>query len=205
MTDSQATLFPQRTVTELVADINELTQEIQELYCSDDIPWIIGVSWGKDSTTILQLIWNAVYQLPEKKRHKSVYVITTDTLVENPIVAAWVRRSMKQLKIAAEKKNMPFEPHLLFPDPKASFWSCLMGKGYPAPRNGFRWCTDRMKIQPVNRFIRDKVRSHGETIIVLGARKAESQTRAKTLKKHQAGRLRNRLNVNPRLPNSLVY
>jgi DNA sulfur modification protein DndC len=36
-----------RTVAELVEDIQSLTSEIQELYCSDEIPWVIGYSGVK--------------------------------------------------------------------------------------------------------------------------------------------------------------
>jgi len=205
MTDNQLSLFPPRTVDELVEDIKNLTQEIQELYCLDKIPWIIGYSGGKDSTAILQLIWNAIAALPPEKRHKTIHVITTDTLVENPIVSVWVRKSLKQLEIAAKEQKMPVEPHLLHPSVRETFWVCLIGKGYPAPRNNFRWCTERMKIMPVNNLIRGVVRSHGESVVVLGARKAESAIRAATMKKHEAGRWRARLSPNSRLPNSNVY
>jgi DNA sulfur modification protein DndC len=43
----QISLFPSRTVTELIEDIELLTEEIQELYCLDEIPWVIGYSGGK--------------------------------------------------------------------------------------------------------------------------------------------------------------
>ena len=39
------------------ATIDLLENEVRELYVSDDVPWIIGYSGGKDSTAILQLIW----------------------------------------------------------------------------------------------------------------------------------------------------
>jgi DNA sulfur modification protein DndC len=201
----QTSLPSSRTVEQLVEHIQELTQEIQALYLSDSIPWIVGISWGKDSSTILQLIWTAIESLPVEQRHKKVYVMTTDTLVENPIVSVWVNQSMKILKAAAQEKSMPFEPHLLHPEVKNSFWTCLMGKGYPAPRHGFRWCTERMKIKPVNQFIRDILRVYGETIIILGARKSESNTRAAVLKKNEVGRVRERLSPNPNLANSLIY
>lgn len=207
MTDNQqqVSLFPSRTVTELVEEIKKLTQEIKDLYCLDEIPWIIGYSGGKDSSAVLQLVWNSIAELPAEKRTKKIHVITTDTFVENPIVSAWVNNSLKQMKVAAQEKNMPIEPNLLHPAIKETFWVCLIGRGYPAPRHGFRWCTDRMKIQPVNHFIRVMVRVHGETIIVLGTRKAESTKRAATMNKHEAGRLRDRLSPNARLPNSLIY
>ena len=194
-----------RNLAQLVEHIDELTKEIQALYLSDSVPWILGISWGKDSSTILQLIWTAIEALPVEQRHKKVYVMTTDTLVENPIVSVWVDRSMKQLKAAAELQSMPFEPHLLHPPAKDSFWSCLMGKGYPAPRHGFRWCTERMKIKPVNQFVRNILRVYGETIVVLGVRKSESSVRAAVLKKNEVGRVRDRLSPNPNLANSLIY
>jgi DNA sulfur modification protein DndC len=194
-----------RNLEQLVEHIQELTKEIQLLYASDSIPWILGISWGKDSSTILQLIWTAIEALPIEQRKKKVYVMTTDTLVENPIVSVWVNKSIKKLKAAAEEKSMPFEPHLLHPPAKDSFWSCLMGKGYPAPRHGFRWCTDRMKIKPVNQFIRNILRVYGETIVVLGVRKDESTSRAAILKKNEVGRVRDRLSPNPNLTNSLIY
>ncbi len=205
MIETQMTLFPPRTIPELVEDIQKLTKEIQDLYCLDNIPWVIGYSGGKDSTAIVQLIWNAIASLPSEKRQKTIHVITTDTFVENPIVSAWVSNSLKQIKIAAQEQNIPITPHLLNPSIKETFWVCLMGRGYPAPRNGFRWCTDRMKIQPVNDFIRDIVRVNGETIVVLGTRKAESSKRAATMLKHEVGRVRDRLSPNGRLPNSLIY
>ena len=194
-----------RNTQEFIESIEFLTAEIQQLYCQDEIPWIIGVSWGKDSSCVLQLIWNAIATLPESKRNKTIHVISTDTLVENPIVSAWVRKSQEQLQKAAIELNMPFEVHLLHPEVKNTFWVCLMGKGYPAPRNQFRWCTERMKINPANNFIRHMVRNHGETILALGTRKAESARRAATMKKHEKGRVRDRLSPNGRLMNSLIY
>jgi DNA sulfur modification protein DndC len=62
-----------------------------------------------------------------------------------------------------------------------------------------------MKIKPADHFIRERVRHHGEVILVLGTRKAESITRAKNMEKHAQGRFRDRLNINSRLPNSYIY
>jgi DNA sulfur modification protein DndC len=194
-----------RSVEQFLEDIRHLTSEIQNLYCLDSIPWIVGVSGGKDSTTVLQLIWYALSELPEEQRTKRVHVISTDTLVENPIVSAWVSQSLNKMQQAAISQKLPIQPYLLKPEVRETFWVCLIGKGYPAPRNQFRWCTERLKIHPANRFIREVVRSHSETILVLGIRKAESSKRATTMEKYEAKRLRERLSPNSSLPNSLVY
>jgi len=182
-----------------------LENEIRELYSLDDTPWIIGYSGGKDSTATLQLIWNAVRKLPESKRTKIIHVISTDTLVENPIVAAWVTRSLLSMESAAKKQSAPFHPHRLTPKVEDSFWVNLIGKGYPAPRHKFRWCTERLKIKPSTSFINGIVKASGEAILVLGTRKAESIRRAITMKEHEAGRVRDRLSPNAGLPGSLVY
>jgi DNA sulfur modification protein DndC len=191
--------------TTVIDDIPALITEIQELYCLDEIPWIVGVSWGKDSSAVLQLVWNAIATLPLEKRTKKIHVITTDTLVENPVVSAWVRQSLQQLKLAAKEQGIPIEPHLLQPVIQDTYWVNLIGKGYPAPRNQFRWCTQRLKINPANHFIREMVRANGETVLVLGTRKAESTKRAATMEKHQARRVRDHLSPNASLPNSLIY
>ncbi|MEQ8386781.1 MAG: DNA phosphorothioation system sulfurtransferase DndC [Coleofasciculus sp. A1-SPW-01] len=206
MTDNQQmSLFPPRTVAELVEDIEQLTQEIQTLYCEDNIPFVIGWSGGKDSTVVLQLVWSAIAALPPEKRTKTIHVITNDTLVENPIVTAWVRKSLDRMKIAAQKQGMPIQPHLTYPAIQDTFWVCLIGKGYPAPRNRFRWCTERLKIKPADSFIREVIRTNGEVILVLGTRKAESVKRAANMAKHREWRVRDRLNTNPSRPNSLIY
>ncbi|WP_438291210.1 DNA phosphorothioation system sulfurtransferase DndC [Streptomyces sp. HUAS TT7] len=183
----------------------ELTEEVRELYTADEVPWVIGYSGGKDSTAVLQLVWTALKELPAEKRTKTVHVISTDTLVENPVVAAWVTTSLETMEKAAAEQGLPIEPHKLTPEIKDTFWVNLIGRGYPAPRPKFRWCTERLKIKPSNSFIRNVVAAHGEAIMVLGIRKTESQARARAMEKHEKRRVRDRLSPNANLPNSLVY
>src|SRR5688572_13351578 len=59
--------------------------EVQKLYAEDQIPWVVGYSGGKDSTATLQLVWLAIAQLPAKDRRKPIFIISTDTQVENPV------------------------------------------------------------------------------------------------------------------------
>ncbi|MEX5297515.1 DNA phosphorothioation system sulfurtransferase DndC [Kocuria sp. CPCC 205292] len=185
--------------------IDELTEEICELYCADEVPWVVGYSGGKDSTAVLQLVWLALSKLTPEARRKPVYVISTDTLVENPVVAAWVSKSLEKMATAAEEQDLPVQPNRLTPEVKDTFWVNLIGQGYPAPRPKFRWCTERLKIRPSNSFIKRVVHNHGEAILVLGTRKAESAARARTMEHHEKGRVRDRLSPNGSLPNSLVY
>jgi len=185
--------------------IASLCEEIRELYLADQVPWIIGYSGGKDSTAVLQLIWAAVQEIPLDQRKKIINVISTDTLVENPVVSAWVSKSLQVMKTAATEQKLPIRPHRLTPDVSSTFWVNLIGRGYPAPRHKFRWCTERLKIRPSNTFINSIVKSSGEAILVLGTRKAESTSRAANMTRHEKGRVRDRLSPNSSLPGSLVY
>ena len=185
--------------------LKALRKEIIDLYLADDIPWVIGYSGGKDSTATLQLIWQALLEINPKQREKQVHVITTDTLVENPIVAAWVNTSLKQMQIAADEQSLPISAHKLTPDIGNTFWVNLIGRGYPAPRPRFRWCTERLKIDPVSKYITDVVRQNGEAIVVLGTRKAESTSRARVMNRFEAKRIRDHLNPHTTLPNAYVY
>lgn len=184
-----------------------IIKEIQELYLSDSLPWIIGYSGGKDSTASLQLIWTAIAALPEdRRRFKPIHVISTDTLVENPVIAMWVELSLDQMKLAAMTQRLPIHPHRLTPSLENRFWVNLIGKGYPAPRPKFRWCTDRLKISASTKFIQDLSEANGEAILVLGQRRGESQTRDKIMDQYQAS-TRERLsrNKDPKLSRVWVY
>lgn len=185
--------------------IAAVCEEITSLYLADTTPWVIGYSGGKDSTAVTQLVWMALARLePSKKNHKPIYVITTDTLVENPVVAAWVRSSLDAMKQEAQRQHLPFFPELLEPPPNDSFWVNLIGRGYPAPRPGFRWCTERLKIKPTSRFIENTASRFGEAILLIGARKAESATRSASLSRRQS-LTKEGLTAHPDLVSTLVY
>jgi DNA sulfur modification protein DndC len=186
------------------ATIAERMEVVKKLYLSDTIPWVVGYSGGKDSTATLQLVWKALRQLAPEQLHKDVHVISTDTLVENPIVAQWVAHSLKVMEAAAKEQGLPIKPHRLTPEVKDRFWVNLIGKGYPAPRPKFRWCTSRLKINPSNSFIKRLEQQNGEAIVVLGTRKAESAARAASMKRHE-GSTREWLNRNGQLERSWVF
>jgi DNA sulfur modification protein DndC len=73
----------------------------------------------------------------------------------------------------------------------------IIGRGYPPPNRVFRWCTQRLKIDPVSVFVRKGIGHWGEAILHLGARRAESSTRAQTMADRET---RNGLRRHPDLP-----
>jgi DNA sulfur modification protein DndC len=185
-------------------DLGDILDEIQEVYTQHDYPWVIGYSGGKDSTATTQLIWQAVSRLPEEERTKQIHVISTNTLVETPAIVDHVQSSHKRMEKHAEEQNMPVSTHLLEPQVDDTFWVNMIGRGYPAPNNIFRWCTDRMKIQPSNRFIMQRVAKNGNVILALGSRRGESATRDQVLEMHEVEGMKH-LNRHGQLHGAWVY
>jgi DNA sulfur modification protein DndC len=171
-------------------------------------PWIIGFSGGKDSTVLLTLVWFALRRIKENaiapfQLRRPVYVVCNDTLVENPIIATYVDNVLNQIENSAREEDLPIFVRKTIPKLEDSFWVNVIGKGYPVPNNAFRWCTDKMKIKPTARFIVEQVDECGEAIILIGTRKAESATRARSIKKHEIhGK---RLTNHTILKNTFVY
>lgn len=167
---NETSVFEHRT-------LDDIYEEVRDVYTRYPQPLVIGYSGGKDSTATLQIVWEAISDLPEALRQKKIYVIASDTLVETPIIVDYIDNTLNRINEAAKKYRMPFQAEKVMPKTQESFWVNLLGRGYPAPTSRFRWCTDRMKINPANRFIESKVTEHGEVIVVLGVRKTESTTR----------------------------
>ena len=191
--------------------IEYIIDEIKDQYMyADDTyrPWIIGFSGGKDSTALLTLVWLALKRIKEDvlvpfQLRRPVYVVCNDTLVENPIISSYVDDVLDQIEKQARKENLPIFVRKTIPKLEDSFWVNVIGKGYPVPNTAFRWCTEKMKIKPTARFITEQVDECGEAIVLIGTRKAESATRARSIKKHEVHG--QRLTHHTLLHNTYVY
>ena len=183
--------------------LDDIYEGIRQVYRQNKSPWVIGYSGGKDSTAVLQLVWYALAGLEPEERSNAVYVLSSDTLVETPVIVGYIDQTLAQINEAASLQGLPFEAHKVKPRLEDTFWVNMIGKGYPAPYTRFRWCTDRLKIKPANTFILDCVAKYGEAIVVLGVRKSESATRgqAMSLRKIEGTVLRR----HSTLPNAFVY
>jgi DNA sulfur modification protein DndC len=167
-----------------IEKINEIKNHIKNVYLSDERPWVVGYSGGKDSTVLTQLVFESMSELKPEQLKKKVYIISSDTLVETPLIISSINITLMKIQERALELGLPIETHKVRPEANKSFWASLIGKGYPSPRQKFRWCTDRLKIEPANKFILDKVSKFGEVVMVLGVRDNESQTRDQVMKSH---------------------
>ena len=175
-------MLTSETIDQQVRDIR--LQVVDEYSQEHSAPWIIGYSGGKDSTLVTHLVFEMLLELPPSQRTRAVHVIANDTLVENPLVARYQKSSLREIEEAAVAFGLPIVTATTRPPPEQSYWVNLIGRGYPSPNRTFRWCTDRMKIQPTTRYIKTHVDRAGRVILLLGVRRTESVTRRKTVKRY---------------------
>ena len=181
-----------------------IKKEMERVYLHDRRPWMIGYSGGKDSTLLCQLVFEMLEALPEEKRWKPVYIVTSDTMVENPIVKAYMHKMSKAINEASTEKNLNVQAHIIYPEIRQTFWSLVIGLGYPTPEPpGFRWCTERLKINPSNTFTYNTIKKDGEIVILLGVRKAESAARSRSISSREIeGKI---LTPHPQIAKAYVY
>ena len=171
---------------ELKNVVNNIKQEMKRVYLHDNRPWIIGYSGGKDSTTVVQLAYEMLQELLPIQRKKPVYIVSSDTLIENPIVLNYLETTSSIIDEQAKKAQLPIETHLIHPDFADSFWTNVIGKGLPTPTSiRFRWCTERLKIKPSDVYAEELIKKHGEVLYLLGVRKAESSARKRRIENRE--------------------
>jgi len=146
---------------------------------------------------LASLVFDTALSVPPAERTKPISVVCTDTRVEIPAIADMVEGTLDRMRKCSQQHNLNIDANLLKPTIEESFWVNIIGRGYPPPNRVFRWCTQRLKIDPVSVFVQQRLGHWGEAILHLGARRAESSTRAQTM----AGReTRNGLRRHPDLP-----
>ena len=159
----------------------DIKEEMKMVYLHDARPWMIGFSGGKDSTLLVYLVMEMLKSLAPSQINKKVYIVSSDTGVENPIVRDYMHRMSKMIGI--EGANLGIVSDIVYPPIDKTFWYCLIGLGYPTPEPpGFRWCTDKLKIKPMNDYTLSRIQENGEIVMLLGVRKAESSYRARGIK-----------------------
>ncbi len=103
-------------------------------------------------------------------------IIYSDTGIEIPVINQYALKFLDQLQHQRRLKNLPIHCHVVRPRLHERFWVCLLGKGYPPPHQLFRWCTRRLKIEPVEDALRSSIKPN-KTVIITGVRFGESQNR----------------------------
>jgi len=177
----------------------QIKEELKKQFLQDNRPWVVTFSGGKDSTLVLQLVMEMLLEI---KNPKDVYVVSSDTFIEMPIIENYLYDVIDKIKTFVNKNNLNVKINIITPDIQESFWSLLIGKGYPSPNRNFRWCTDRLKIKPTTKFLLDLIGEYESIIMLLGVRKAESETRAKSIEKRDNNH--RGLSMHDQIPNAYI-
>jgi DNA sulfur modification protein DndC len=195
-------LSPQPIASEMPEPHIQCSRQLLKAnFLADARPWVVAYSGGKDSTLVLQLVYEMLLALtPEQV--KPVYVIASDTRVEAPIIESYVEERLETLQRHALQNKLPLYPMLVKPNVEDGFWHNLIGKGYPPPTRWFRWCTSKMKIKPVKEVIETIVEKHGSVILLLGTRIDESSHRGQRMNARELSS--RKLNPHDEIPNALV-
>ena len=108
------------------------------------------------------------------------------------------------INLASEEQKLNVQAHMIYPETRQTFWSLVIGLGYPTPEPpGFRWCTERLKINPSNAFTYNTIKKDGEIVILLGVRKAESAARSRSISSREIeGKI---LVPHEQIPKAYVY
>jgi len=138
----------------------------------------VSYSGGKDSTVVLQHVLAAIQGTDAK-----LYIVTSDTRMEIPYFQGYVDAVKGRIKAYIGQSGMNAELVTVYPKLEHTFWVSVLGMGYPAAHMGFRWCTGRLKIDPITRFTNSVIKKSKDYMVFVGVRSAESELRARIYQK----------------------
>ncbi|ADO59792.1 phosphoadenosine phosphosulfate reductase [Paenibacillus polymyxa] len=167
--------------------IEPIIEQLVEAYLDPRhlFPWFVANSNGKDSSTLSYCVWKAVERVAVEDRKRKVYFATTDTLLEHPHMKELMEFSFRNMNEVAKAKQLPIEAFLVKPKMTAVMKMIAHGNPLPTPKSSInRWCTDLLKLKPMEEIQSRLIQEHGAIILMLGVRSDESQKRSGSIKKH---------------------
>lgn len=160
-------------------------QMLKHYYINDHRPFCVAYSGGKDSSVLVYLTVKMLKNLIEEKieLYKDVLIINSNTLAELPPVLKHLEDSLQKIQHYSNEYNLKVKVQEVKPEEKNTLNVQLLGVGMPPPSNQLRWCTDKLKVFPIDKKIKENFPT-GEFISVIGTRRDESFSReARIIKK----------------------
>lgn len=158
-----------------VGDCQELTIQSLMAYAYQHDHWVIAWSGGKDSTATMTLIIYLILsgQIPQPK---SLTVMYADTRMELTPLAISAQNMLNYI----ESLNLPWlKTQVVMADIDHRFFVYMLGRGVPPPNNmTLRWCTQQIKVTPMQKAIEAEFDTKGEKVLTItGVRMGESAIR----------------------------
>ena len=158
---------------------------LRHYYLNDTRPFCVAYSGGKDSSVLVYLTIKMLENLikEDKILDKDVLIINSNTLAELPPVLKHLENSLVKIQDYSDLYKLPIKVKEVKPEIKNTLNVQLLGVGMPPPSNQLRWCTDKLKVFPIDKEIKENF-PNGEFISVIGTRRDESFSReARIIKK----------------------
>lgn len=166
---NQLNIFGTEKIT--VAESIDLTITSLNTYGPEHDHWGACWSFGKDSSTLVTLIAQLI-QTGQIVKPKTFTIFAGDTrqeLIPLWIAAQKIKRQLEERGIKVNIVSAPMDKRFLV---------YMLGRGVPPPSNNFRWCTEKMKIDPVEKAVSEFLEEkEGKMLMLTGVRLGESAVR----------------------------
>jgi len=181
--------------------VNNSISMLKKYYLDDKRSFCVAFSGGKDSTAVLYLIIKMLEELKHDNMlpTKTVYIVNSNTLAELPPILKHLQKTLKQIEVYAKNNHLPLIVQEVFPELKNTLNVQLLGVGMPPPSSSLRWCTDKLKVMPIDTELK-KIFPDGAFISIIGTRSDESADRAHRMER--ATLRGTNLKLNNRYPNA---
>jgi len=167
-----------------MSDSIRLTIESLFTYGSTHQHWAIAWSGGKDSTVLLTMVVWILLSAREARRGafiinaeitallrllrapKSLTVLYADTRMEIPPLwqaACSIRDELTDKAADLAENGCTLVVRTVMAPIDHRFFVYMLGRGVPPPSTRFRWCTDKLKIQPMAEELRRLVEAERQT------------------------------------------
>lgn len=146
-----------------LASLNEYGQRYRH--------WCIAYSGGKDSTATATFVAWAI-QSGQVAPPESLTVLYADTRMELPPLQQSAMTLLQRLSVDG------YNARVVLPEMDSRFYVYMLGYGVPPSSNRFRWCTPKLKVEPMHNALAGLRESAGEKLLMLtGVRMGESAAR----------------------------
>lgn len=173
---------------------------LKKYYLDDERPLCVAFSGGKDSTALVFILLDILKQVKQENQlYKKTYILNSNTQAELPPLLEHLNRSLKTIQQYSDAKELLIEVFEVIPLEKHTLNVQLLGVGMPPPSRQFRWCTSKLKVQPIERKLKELF-PDGKFISVVGSRRDESIDRKNRIKKQS--KVNSHLKINDRFPNA---